>query len=84
MEIEKGATDKRSVPHMVIEVIADVSRVRRLLLFYNLENQTDDADDNRCEQKELFVCNHLASPLSLLGGAEVPSVRRSITAYRIS
>ena len=62
MNIEKGAADRRLASYMVIEVIADCSRVRRSLLFCDLNDQINDADDNKAKLKQLSVCDHTHPP----------------------
>ena len=48
-------------------------------LVYDLNDQTDDADQHKAELKQFTVCNHV--PPSLAEGAEVPA-EEGQTAYR--
>ena len=56
-------------------------RGRRLLLFYDLNDQTDDTNQHEAKLKQFSVCNHATTP-SLAEGAEVPS-EEGQTAYRM-
>ena len=51
MNIEKGAAGKRLAPQWMFEVIAELVRVRRLLLFC-LYKQAYDADDHKAELEQ--------------------------------
>ena len=52
INIEKGAAGKRLAPHSCFEVIAELSRGRRLLRF-SLKNQAYDADNDKTELEQL-------------------------------
>ncbi len=42
----------------------------RLLLFYKLNNQTNQTDDKRTEHEKIQVCNHFSIPPSGLDRGE--------------
>ena len=53
INIEKGAAGKRSAPHYIFEVIADLWKRERRLLRFSLKNQAYDADYHQTELEQL-------------------------------
>ena len=72
-EIRKRALPADGQPLMLElqEVTAQLGNWGRLLLFY-LENQTDNADDDKRVSKKLTVCNHGLTSPPLQEGARSP------------
>lgn len=62
IEHRKGATDRRSALVSYKEVTA--LWLGRLLLFYNLNDQTNYADKYKTKLKQLCICDHIDHPLS--------------------
>lgn len=56
----------------VTEVTAELGSLGRLLLFCDLNDQTNDADNHKTELKQFRICKHEHHPLSLEGAKKSP------------
>ena len=63
MSVEKGVADRRSAPKACYRSNRTLWQEGRLLLFCNLNDQTDNADKYKTKLKQLIISDHIDHPL---------------------